>query len=117
MVSVSITRERIDGWTFDVPHSPEEGADLVLTELVRDSEKGGKISALVYEHYEGMVAIEKFGITGLHCIRRIGPIPVGEAVIVVLVRSKHRNEAFSAMSRFMDELKKSVPIWKVRCLK
>ena len=127
MVSVSISRECIDGWGFDTPPDHHAGAELVFTGLVRDKEEGERISELVYEHYEGMAqkelekigmaAVEKFGIIDLHCIHRVGAIPAGEAAIVVLVRSKHRQEVFSAMSWFMDELKRSVPIWKVGCLK
>jgi len=123
MVSVAITGDRIDGWIFDVPRNPDVGAELVFTGLVRDSEKGEHIRALVYEHYAGMAekelerigreVIGRFGIHSLHCIHRVGCIPVGEAAIVVLVRSKHREEAFKAMSLFMDELKKTVPVWKV----
>lgn len=123
MVGVNITFEEIDGWGFDSPPNPQVGAELVFMGLVRETEKGENISALVYEHYEGMAqkelqkigmeTIDKFGIIDFHCVHRVGAIPVGKAAIVVLVRSKHRQEAFSAMSWFMDELKKSVPIWKV----
>jgi len=123
MVSVAITEDRIDSWIVDDTRNPDEGAEVVFTGIVRDSEKGEHIRALVYEHYEGMAekelerigreAIERFGIRCLHCIHRVGSIPVGEAAIVVLVRSKHRDEAFRATSWFMDELKKSVPVWKV----
>ena len=49
----------------------------------------------------------------MHCVHRVGTIPVGEAAIVVLVRSRHRQEAFLAVGWFMDELKRFVPIWKV----
>lgn len=122
MVSVSIRSEKIDGWDFALPPDPGTGAELVFTGLVRDMEKEEKIGALVYEQYEGMAhkelerigkeVVERFGVNGLHCVHRVGTIPVGEAAIVVLVRSKHRQEAFEAMSLFMDELKKTVPIWK-----
>ncbi len=123
MVSVSIRNEKIDGWDFALPPDPGAGAELEFTGLVRDTEKEEKIGALVYEQYEGMAhkelerigkeVVEKFGINGLYCVHRVGTIPVGEAAIVVLARSKHRQEAFEALSLFMDELKKTVPIWKV----
>ena len=123
MVSVGIHREKIDGWNFSLPPDPQAGAELVFTGLVRDAEKEEKIGALVYEEYEGMArkelerigteAVERFGIACLHCVHRVGTIPVGEAAVVVLVRSRHRQEAFLAMSWFMDELKRFVPIWKV----
>ncbi len=123
MVSASIRREKIDGWCFDLQPDRQAGAELVFTGLVRDMENDEKIGALVYEEYAGMArkelekigrqAVQRFRIADLYCVHRVGTIPVGEAAIVVLIRSKHRQEAFGAMSWFMDELKKSVPIWKV----
>lgn len=123
MVSVSVSGKRIDGWSFDLQPDPRVGAELVFNGQVRGIEKDEKIGALVYEQYEGMAqkelekigreAVQRFGIIDLHCVHRIGTIPVGDAAIVVLIRSVHRHEAFDAMSWFMDELKKSVPIWKV----
>ncbi len=121
-MEVAITRGRIDGWRFELPPVSEAGAELLFTGLVRESEGGRKIRALVYEHYEGMAqkeieklglgAVERFGIVDLHCVHRVGTVPVGEAAIVVLVRSKHREEGLRAMGWFMDELKRVVPIWK-----
>ena len=32
--------------------------------------------------------------------------------MVLSVKSKHRNESFEASQFFVDELKKTVPIWK-----
>ncbi|WP_294344750.1 molybdenum cofactor biosynthesis protein MoaE [Prosthecochloris sp.] len=123
MVSVSISGKRIDDWNFGLEPDARVGAELIFNGQVRDSEKDEKIGALVYEQYEGMAqkelerigseAVERFGVIDLHCVHRIGTIPVGEAAIVVLIRSVHRHEAFDAMSWFMDELKKTVPIWKV----
>ncbi len=118
-----MTTEKIDGWRGDMLPHPSEGSEVIFTGLVRDRENGRRIAALVYEHYEGMAqkeleklaraTEERFGITSLSCLHRTGTIPVGEAAIVVIIRSKHRNEGFSAMSWFMDGLKKVVPIWKV----
>ncbi|NEX11222.1 molybdopterin biosynthesis protein MoeE [Prosthecochloris sp. ZM] len=123
MISVHITSEKIDGWRGEFPGDPSEGSEVIFTGLVRDKENGRRIAALVYEHYEGMAqkeleklargAVDRFAIASLCCRHRIGTIPVGEAAIVVIMRSSHRKEGFSAMSWFMDELKKVVPIWKV----
>jgi len=117
-----ITRRKIDGWRFGLPAQPQAGAEVVFTGIVRDTEDGRRIGALVYEHYEGMAqreleklaleAAERFGIIDLHCVHRVGVIPVHEAAIVVLVRSRHRAEGFAAASWFMDRLKEVVPIWK-----
>ena len=45
-------------------------------------------------------------------IHRIGPVPVGEAAVVVAVSSPHREAAFLAGKFGIDALKSSVPIWK-----
>ena len=39
-------------------------------------------------------------------------MPAGEASIVVRVESARRSAAFSANQWIMDELKRTVPIWK-----
>jgi molybdopterin synthase catalytic subunit len=47
---------------------------------------------------------------------RIGVVPVGEAAILMEIQSVHRREAFATLARFMDLLKRDVPIWKTRTL-
>jgi len=39
-------------------------------------------------------------------------VPVGEASVAVVVTSPHRVAAFDASRWLMDEIKRSVPIWK-----
>lgn len=123
MISAHMTTDRIDNWEFDAATGGSLGAELRFNGIVRDMEDGARIAALQYEHYEGMaeqellrlagVAVERFSLDALHCVHRVGRIPVGESAVVVLVRSKHRGESLEAMAWFMDELKKVVPIWKV----
>jgi molybdopterin synthase catalytic subunit len=43
---------------------------------------------------------------------RLGEVKVGEASVVIAVSCPHRAEAFDACEFLIDELKKSVPIWK-----
>ncbi len=127
MISVRISNEPIDGWRFDAAPNPMVGAEITFSGRVREHEKREKISALEYEHYEGMArkemekiamqALDKFGIFELHCVHRVGTIPVGEATIMVLVRSKHRQEGFDAIRWFMDSVKQKVPIWKTGSVK
>ncbi|ANT65883.1 molybdenum cofactor biosynthesis protein MoaE [Prosthecochloris sp. CIB 2401] len=123
MISAHITIDRIDSWEFDMAASGSLGAELRFNGIVRDMEAGNRIGALHYEHYEGMaeqelrriagMAVERFSLEALHCVHRVGSIPVGESAVVVLVRSKHRGESLQALAWFMDELKQVVPIWKV----
>lgn len=123
MISVEITDSSVDDRDFGPSEGSGVGAELVFKGVVRAIEKGQPIRGLVYEYYDGMaqsemeriarLAMQRFGITELHCVHRVGTIPAGKAAIVVLIRSKHREEAFSAMSWFMNEVKRTVPIWKI----
>ncbi len=45
-------------------------------------------------------------------MHKIGACPVGEASVVIAVSSAHRKEAIEAMHFAIDELKRTVPIWK-----
>ena len=43
---------------------------------------------------------------------RVGEVKVGEASVAIAVATGHRADAFAACRYLIDELKKSVPIWK-----
>ena len=100
----------------------EKGAELIFNGRVRETEHGKKITTLEYEQYEGMAEAElkiiaqetqnRFLINDLYCRHRIGKVAVGEASLHVAIWSKHRKEGLDAMSFFIIELKKRVPIWK-----
>ena len=100
----------------------EKGAELIFNGRVRGTEHGKKIKMLEYEQYEDMAEKElrmiaqetqnKFPIKDLLCRHRIGEVKVGETSLHVSVWSKHRKEGLEAMSFFIIELKKRVPIWK-----
>ena len=77
---------------------------------------------LAYEAYPPMAekelarlreaALSRFGL--LRCLihHRIGPVPLTEAAVVVGCASAHRQASFEAVTWIMDEIKKTVPIWK-----
>ena len=100
----------------------EKGAELIFNGRVRGTEHGKKIRMLEYEQYEDMAEKElrtiaqeaqnKFPIKDLLCRHRIGEVKVGETSLHVSIWSKHRKEGLEAMSYFIIELKKRVPIWK-----
>ena len=100
----------------------QDGAELVFNGRVRATEYGEKITALEYEQYEGMAkteltklsedTVKKFSIHDLFCKHRIGRVDVGETSLHVSIGSKHRKEGFDAITWFISELKKRVPIWK-----
>ena len=45
-------------------------------------------------------------------IHRVGTIPTGEQIVLVMVGAEHRAAAFAACECIMDHLKTSAPFWK-----
>jgi molybdopterin synthase catalytic subunit len=80
------------------------------------------VALLAYEAYEPMAlealaaleraACERFAIAACEIVHRLGEVPLSEASVVVAVAAAHREAAFEACRWAMDELKRSVPIWK-----
>lgn len=102
---------------------PEKnGAELIFHGRVREREGDEPILALDYECYEGMAhkelrrladeTVERFRISDLVCLHRVGRVAAGEASLRVTIQSPHRAEALDAMAWFISEMKKRVPIWK-----
>jgi molybdopterin synthase catalytic subunit len=57
-------------------------------------------------------AFERWPVLRLIIIHRIGTVPVSEASVVIGVATAHRDASFDACRFLIDELKKSVPVWK-----
>ncbi|HEY5071734.1 MAG TPA: molybdenum cofactor biosynthesis protein MoaE [Caulobacteraceae bacterium] len=57
-------------------------------------------------------AVDRFGLHDVAVIHRIGAIPPGEAIVLVITASAHRREAFEACDFLMDYLKSRAPFWK-----
>lgn len=104
-------------------HYPEGGALVTFCGNVRRMEDGRAIEKLYYEHYPGMAegeagklinaAEERWPLLAAAVHHRTGAVLVGEPAVIVAVLASHRNEAFEAARYLIDELKKSVPLWKV----
>ncbi|MCE9583092.1 MAG: molybdenum cofactor biosynthesis protein MoaE, partial [Planctomycetes bacterium] len=85
---------------------PSCGGVAVFLGVVRDNDKGRKVTAIEYHAYPEMAAkvldaIEKdmrkrFPVGGVLLRHRTGKLKVGEASVVVAVSSPHRAEAFEA---------------------
>ena len=102
--------------------SPEAGASLTFAGIVRAEEDSKIIKAMDYEAYQEMAvhqfhklldAVEaQWHIESLRLIHRIGVVKVNETSLWIEVISGHRKEAFAAAQWLIDEMKKTVPIWK-----
>ena len=52
------------------------------------------------------------GAIAVAAVHRVGELAVGDTAVVVAAAAAHRDEAFVAGRRLIDELKAEVPIWK-----
>jgi len=98
------------------------GAIVTFLGTTRDISREKQVAKLEFEHYPGMAekklaeirerAISDFGAVGVRIIHRVGTIPVGDNIVLIVVASRHRDEAFKACRFCIDELKRITPIWK-----
>jgi molybdopterin synthase catalytic subunit len=102
------------------------GAIATFVGTVRDRHAGqpdaGSISAMELEHYPGMTersieamideAFRRFDIRGARVVHRVGPLQIGDQIVLVVVTSMHRGQSFLACEFLMDYLKSEAPFWK-----
>ena len=101
---------------------PDCGALALFLGTSRDHHEGRRVLRLGYEAYEPMAldalaklereACAKFAIATCTIVHRLGDVPIAEASVAVIVAAGHRGPAFDACRWAMDELKRTVPIWK-----
>ena len=100
----------------------EAGAIAVFVGAVRGTRGDEKVLRLEYEAHEELAIEtmkriikeikEKHKIIDAVIQHRLGTVKVGEDVMYVLVASRHRAEAFQALSEMVERVKHEVPIWK-----
>lgn len=98
------------------------GAVASFVGTVRDRSEGQGIDGMELEHYPGMTekaieamidtALGRFDIRGARVIHRVGPLAPADQIVMVVVTSAHRGEAFQACEFLMDYLKTQAPFWK-----
>ena len=108
--------ERIKGTSRSI------GGIVTFLGTTRDISRGNSVARLEFEHYPGMAekklteireeAIRRFGLIDATIIHRVGILPVGENIVLIVTASGHRDEAFQACRFCIDELKRITPIWK-----
>jgi molybdopterin synthase catalytic subunit len=120
-MTVRLIREPIDLVALQAV-TPADGALCLFVGVVRDHNGGRQVLRLEYEAYEEMAlplmekiaaaARERWRITEVRIVHRLGRLEIGEASVAVAVASPHRREAFEACRHAIDTLKATVPIWK-----
>jgi molybdopterin synthase catalytic subunit len=98
------------------------GGVVTFIGVARGQSRGEEIVRLEFECYPEMAEKElnrleeearaKFDILDCLIVHRIGEIPAGENIVLIIVTSAHRALAFDACEWLIDELKMRVPIWK-----
>jgi molybdopterin synthase catalytic subunit len=122
-VATELTRSAIDAETLVAAvKSGDDGAVVVFDGIVRNHTRGRQTLHLDYEAYEEMAAKQmqelareartRFGVRQVTMIHRLGRLQVGETSVLIVAASAHRAQAFDACRWLIDELKKTVPIWK-----
>lgn len=101
---------------------PEAGAIVTFIGTARDNNEGRRVIALDYEAYPEMAekelarlgeeAKKRWSIQRMAIVHRIGPVQITEPSVIIAVSAAHRHDAFEAGRFAIEEIKKSVPIWK-----
>ena len=102
---------------------PEAGAHVVFCGVVRDHDHGKAVLDLFYEAHPSAADViadvaGRFaalpGVAALAVSHRIGQLAIGDVALVAAVSTAHRQDAFEICARLVDEVKKSLPIWKLQ---
>ncbi len=98
------------------------GAVAAFVGQVRDLNEGDQVSELVLEHYQGMTekslqsiieqAKQRWDVIDALIVHRVGKLKPLDQIVLVLVASSHRKEAFAACEFMMYYLKTEAPFWK-----
>jgi molybdopterin synthase catalytic subunit len=103
-------------------HTNECGGYVTFVGDVRNNASGKTVLSLSYEAYEPLAQRELLRLAceaedGFNTIcaveHRLGPIPIGETAVAIVVGSAHRAQAFEACRWLIDTIKATVPIWKL----
>lgn len=118
-MAIRIQTEDVDiGALITAAKKPGTGAVVVFDGIVRDDD----ITEMELEAYEDVAVAEMEKIatdaTRLHrllhvdIIHRIGRLSVGENILIIVVSASHREGAYAGSRHIIEEIKKSVPVWK-----
>jgi molybdopterin synthase catalytic subunit len=107
---------------LDFVADPEAGAIATFIGTTRNHNEGRRVIALDYEAYPemaekelarlGQEAKKKWPICRMAIVHRLGPVQITEPSVIIAVSSAHREAAFAACRFAIEEIKRTVPIWK-----
>ncbi len=102
--------------------NPAIGAIASFVGVVRDVNEGNAVCDMTLEHYPGMTekSIEeivtqargRWNVIDALVVHRVGLLKPTDQIVLVMVASAHRGDAFAACEFIMDYLKTRAPFWK-----
>ena len=102
--------------------SKTTGAVVTFLGTARDHSEGKDVKSIEFSQYAGMAtkalkqlrndALDKFDIIEVRIVHRVTVVNPGDQIVLIVVTSKHRGQAFEACRWIIDTLKETVPIWK-----
>ena len=102
--------------------NPKVGAVASFIGVCRDANDGAAVTKMTLEHYPGMTekALEKivseakrrWDVMEVLVVHRVGELKPADQIVLVVVTSAHRGDAFDACRFLMDYLKTRAPFWK-----
>ena len=103
-------------------HDPACGGLAFFVGTIRDLNLGETVTHLEFDAYGKMAVLEMnticeraladFDVRRVALHHRTGHLDIGDVAVIVAVASVHRAPAFAACAWMIDELKRTVPIWK-----
>jgi len=97
------------------------GAVVAFSGVVRDHDGGRPVTLLEYvghpsaEQVLADVAADVAADSEVHAValaHRVGTLTVGDIALVAAVSAAHRQAAFAACARLVEEVKARLPVWK-----
>ena len=102
--------------------NPAIGAIASFIGVVRDVNEGDAVRDMTLEHYPGMTeksideivtqARGRWNVIDALVVHRVGLLKPTDQIVLVIVASAHRGDAFAACEFIMDYLKTRAPFWK-----
>lgn len=108
-------------------HALDAGALVAFQGMVRefnryDLPNTASITSLFLEHYPSVTENEieriinqastRWQLSAVQVIHRVGLLYANEPIVLVIVCTEHRTDAFAAAQFIMDYLKTQAPFWK-----
>ncbi|GAC1614189.1 MAG: hypothetical protein NVS4B7_06070 [Ktedonobacteraceae bacterium] len=120
---IQLTHEPLDrNALIEAVADPGMGGIVVFEGVVRDNARGKQVRYLEYDVYAEMAeqqiraivaeAEQRWEVERVAVAHRFGRIEIGEASVIIVVATPHRDTAFEACRYIIDTLKTTVPIWK-----